>query len=80
MDCERFFELLYVVVDEDPDFDTFRELRLHLTNCPECARRALLARRVVTLVRERCHREQAPERLRLRILGSFPHRRRPSPS
>lgn len=40
----------------------------HVSDCPECARQAEHARRIVTIVRERCTRQRAPGDLRERIL------------
>ena len=50
--------------------------RSHVADCPHCAQEAQLTRRLLTIVRERCVRCEAPSRLRARILAGLPRRRR----
>jgi mycothiol system anti-sigma-R factor len=77
MDCERLFEVLFLYLDDELDDAQLSPLKEHLENCPHCSQRADYTRKLLVLVRERCVRCQAPTRLRVRILTSFPHRRDP---
>lgn len=74
MNCNRARELLFLLVDEQVEGEDAEALQAHVSDCPPCARRVAIARKLVMVVRERCTRRRAPEHLRLRILGSLRHR------
>lgn len=74
MDCSRFEELLFLYTDDQLEQEVVVSYRRHIELCPECARRAAYTQRFLTVVRRRCVRAPAPERLRRRILASLPHR------
>ncbi|MEM6793094.1 MAG: hypothetical protein AAF725_03890 [Acidobacteriota bacterium] len=46
-------------------------IRRHVSICPDCARQAAHAQRIVAIVRERCARETAPVDLRERIVATL---------
>lgn len=75
MNCRKVREVVFLYTDNEMDGELLVSFREHVELCPRCARRLDLASKLVWLVRERCQRAAAPERLRERILGSFPHRR-----
>jgi mycothiol system anti-sigma-R factor len=75
MDCRRVHEVVFLYADNEMEDDLVVDFQQHLELCPHCARRLEEARRLLILLRERCLRASAPERLRQRILTSFPHRR-----
>jgi mycothiol system anti-sigma-R factor len=75
MNCRRVREALFLYVDNELEAELVVSLRHHLDLCPGCARQIEHTLRLLTLVRERCRRASAPERLRQRILVSFPHRK-----
>ena len=75
MDCERAWEVVFLIGDKQLEPDLTRAFEDHLDSCSRCARKAVATRRVLAMLRERCIRQQAPTRLRLRILTSFEHRR-----
>jgi mycothiol system anti-sigma-R factor len=75
MNCKRVEETMFLVTDNELDEDVLVVFRRHLELCPHCARRFEVVSRFLALVRERCCRRAAPDRLRIRILASLPHRR-----
>ena len=75
MDCRQVREVVFLYTDNEMGEDLLVSFRSHLDRCPGCAARMLRAARVVRLVRQRTVRARAPERLRIKILTSFPHRR-----
>lgn len=75
MDCKRVSEVIYLFVDNEMEEDLLAPFKDHLERCPECAAHTNHAQKVIFIVRERCVRCCAPDRLRLRILTSMPHRR-----
>jgi len=77
MNCKRVNEVLFLFFDNELEDDLLDPFRDHTNGCPVCARRLDYTRKLLLLVRECCRRESAPERLRLRILASMPHRRPP---
>lgn len=75
MDCSRFEEILFLSCDDGQlEQEIVVSYRRHIELCPDCARRAAFANRLLAILRERCRRASAPERLRRRILSSLPHR------
>jgi len=77
MDCRKIREeLVFLYVDDD---EMGQELLVafhrHVSDCPHCAQKAQLTRRLLTIVRERTERRRAPGHLRLKILANLPHRR-----
>lgn len=79
MDCKRAREVVFLFVDNEMEEDLVVDFRTHLADCPLCAERIDYTLRLLAIVRERCVRERAPERLRVRILSHLPHRRRGEP-
>lgn len=75
MNCKRVNEVLYLFFDNELEDDLLAGFRSHMNGCPDCARRLDYTRKLLFLVRECCRRQSAPERLRVRILASMPHRR-----
>jgi mycothiol system anti-sigma-R factor len=75
MNCQRFREVVFLYTDNEMGEDLRIDFQQHLELCPRCARRIDRARRLLSLLRARCARASAPERLRVRILTSLPHRR-----
>lgn len=66
MNCQRVYQNCFLLVDNE-DAEICSALLQHLAICPECARRVENARKLVLVVRQRCQRQVAPERLRIRI-------------
>ena len=70
MKCRKVKEEHVLVFSQD---EAGRNLTVaiqrHVSICPDCARKAEKTRRIVTIVRERCVREQAPLDLRQRIMA-----------
>jgi mycothiol system anti-sigma-R factor len=77
MDCNRARELLFLIVDDEVGVAESEALKAHVSGCQPCSRRVVFTRRLVTVVRERCVRREAPDHLRLRILDSL-RQRQPS--
>lgn len=75
MNCKRVNEVLYLFFDNELEAELLAGFRSHTNGCPQCARRLDYTRKLLFLVRECCRRQAAPERLRVRILASMPHRR-----
>jgi mycothiol system anti-sigma-R factor len=74
MDCAKFEEIVFLYSDNQLEQELVVFYRQHIDLCPDCARRAIYTHRLLTLLRQRCGRTTAPERLRRRILASLPHR------
>lgn len=76
MDCKRAREVMFLIFDDQLEEDLLDPFRAHLGDCPPCARKLDYTRKLLLIVRERCSciRRPAPDRLRQRILVSFPHR------
>ena len=74
MNCRRVREIVFLYTDNEMGQELLISFREHLALCPPCTRRMEAADRLLNLIREHCSRESAPERLRRRILTSFPHR------
>ncbi|HZF13962.1 MAG TPA: hypothetical protein VFE33_34650 [Thermoanaerobaculia bacterium] len=74
MDCKRVNEVIFLFFDNEMEEDLLSPFRDHVALCGACARRMDYTRKLLLIVRERCLRCSAPERLRHRILISLPHR------
>lgn len=74
MDCSKVREVVYLYTDNEMDEDLLISFREHVAVCPECARQAVYAERLIMVVRRGCVRATAPDRLRRRILSSLRHR------
>ncbi len=74
MDCQAVHVAMYRASDNELDGETLLSFRQHLTICAGCSHRFGFVSRLLTVVRGRCCRDQAPLTLRTRILASFPHR------
>jgi mycothiol system anti-sigma-R factor len=74
MDCHRVREAMFQATDNELPADSLVPFREHLSFCPDCAHQYTYLGRLVAVIRERCCRDAAPSRLKLRILSSFPHR------
>ena len=68
MDCRSFRASVFLFTDNEAGQDLVLEFREHASYCPGCAREMDRAVRVVTIVRQRCCRQEAPSGLRVRIL------------
>lgn len=79
MNCKRANEVLFLFFDNELEDELLAPFRDHTDGCPHCARRVDYTRKLLLLVRQCCRRESAPERLRVRILASMPHRRTAEP-
>jgi len=74
MDCKKVGEALFLFFDNEMEEDLLAPFRDHVSGCGDCAKRVAYTRRLLLIVREKCERCSAPERLRIRILTAFPHR------
>ena len=74
MDCSKVREVVYLYTDNEMDEDLLISFREHVAVCPECARQAVYAERLIMVVRRGCVRAPAPDRLRRRILLSLRRR------
>jgi mycothiol system anti-sigma-R factor len=74
MDCREVSSVLFLFFDNEMEEDLLTPFRDHVALCGECARRMDYTRKLLLIVREKCVRCSAPERLRYRILGDMPHR------
>ena len=75
MDCREVSAALFLFFDGEMDDEMLHPFRDHVGQCGDCARRVDYTRKLLLIVRERTCRCCAPERLRVRILTSLPHRR-----
>lgn len=73
MDCRKVREVVFVYADNEMEGDLLISFQQHVAICPDCARRTVYAERLITVVRKRCVKEVAPERLRQRILIGLRH-------
>jgi mycothiol system anti-sigma-R factor len=67
MDCKEVRETIFLFTDGEMGEDLVVSFRAHMALCPDCARQIDYTRKLLLLVRERCCRQSAPERLRHRI-------------
>lgn len=71
MNCKRVSQECFLLIDNEVDSDVGAALLQHLASCPSCARHFEHKRKLVFVVRERCHRQVAPEGLRIRIQATL---------
>jgi len=71
MDCRHARQVIFLYVDNEMEEDLHVAFERHITVCPHCAQRIEYTQRWLTLVKRRCLRVRAPERLRQRILSSL---------
>lgn len=76
MECREVREVVFLYTDNEMGEELLISFRHHVAHCPRCAARIVRAETLVRVVRQRCSRAAAPERLRTRILTRSPHRRR----
>ena len=62
-------EFVLVFGRQEPGRRLTVAIRQQVADCPECIQLTAKTRRIVTIVRERCVRRQAPGDLRERIIG-----------
>lgn len=74
MDCKEVGAALFLFFDNEMEEDLLAPFRDHVSCCGDCAKRVDYTRKLLLIVREKCIRCSAPERLRVRILTSLPHR------
>jgi mycothiol system anti-sigma-R factor len=74
MDCKEVGAALFLFFDNEMEEDLLAPFRDHVSGCGSCAKQVDYTRRLLLIVREKCIRCTAPERLRMRILTSLPHR------
>lgn len=78
MGCKEFREeLVFLYIDHEMGQELLVACKQHVSLCPNCAEKAQFVQRLLSLVRERARRRQAPRRLRAKILSRMPHRRIP---
>jgi len=75
MDCKRVREVIFLFFDNEMDDELLTPFQDHVSHCGHCAHTMVYTRKLLLIVRQRCVRCTAPERLRHRILISMPHRR-----
>jgi mycothiol system anti-sigma-R factor len=74
MDCQRVRIAMYRVRDNELEPDLVAGFTEHLASCSDCAERFSFVGKLLSLIRERCCRYNAPSTLKIRILASLPHR------
>jgi mycothiol system anti-sigma-R factor len=75
MDCKEVNAALFLFFDNELEEALLTPFRDHVDGCSDCAKQVDYTRKLLLVVRERCIRCSAPDRLRQRILVSLPHRR-----
>lgn len=74
MDCKEVGEVIYLFFDNEMNEEQLTPFRDHVAGCGHCAQQMSYTRKLLLVVRQRCLRCTAPEKLRHRILISLPHR------
>ena len=74
MDCKEVSLVLFLFFDNEMEEETLTPFKDHVGRCGDCAKQVDYTRKLLLIVRERTVRCSAPDRLRHRILISFPHR------
>jgi mycothiol system anti-sigma-R factor len=74
MDCKEVGAVLFLFFDNEMEEELLTPFRDHVSRCGHCAKQMDYTRKLLVIVREKCVRCSAPERLRHRILTSLPHR------
>lgn len=67
IDCERFVESLYLLLDGELDPELCAKLELHMARCSGCLGRHDIERRFKELVHRTCGEQVAPAALLARI-------------
>jgi len=70
MDCKRVVEVIFLFFDNEMDEELLTPFRDHVSHCGDCAKRIDYTRKLLMVVRQRCLRCTAPDR----ILFNMPHR------
>ncbi len=76
MDCKKAHDCFYLFADDEMGEELLVTFRAHLGHCPECERRILYTRKLLSLVRRGCAKRPAPKKLRIRILAHIAERGR----
>ena len=71
MDCKGARQVIFLYVDNEMGEELHVAFKQHMSACPRCAQRIEHTQKWLTLVKRRCVRVQAPERLRRRIITSL---------
>jgi len=74
MDCKEVGTVLFLFFDNEMEEELLAPFRDHVAQCCHCTKRMAYTRKLLVIVREKCVRCAAPDRLRHRILTSLPHR------
>lgn len=74
MDCKRVGEVIFLFFDNEMDEEQLTPFRDHVSSCGDCSKKIDYTRKLLLVVRQRCLRCSAPDRLRHRILFNMPHR------
>ena len=73
MDCRGAKKVVFLYIDNEMGEELHVAFEQHMSVCPRCARQIEYTQNLLKLVKRRCARVQAPERLRRRILTSLRH-------
>ena len=68
MNCQECLDQMWQYIDGELDMASTDELQHHLAQCRECFSQAELERRLKEMMRRACGGEQAPARLRERLV------------
>lgn len=71
MDCNGAKQVIFLYVDNEMGEELHVAFERHMSVCPHCAQRIEYTQKWLTLIRRRCIRVQAPERLRRRIITTL---------
>jgi mycothiol system anti-sigma-R factor len=74
MDCKEVGAVLFLFFDNEMEEELLTPFRDHVSRCNTCSKRVDYTRKLLVIVREKCIRCTAPDKLRHRILTSMPHR------
>ena len=78
MDCKEVNAAIFLFCDNELEEALLTTFRAHVDGCSDCAQQVTYTRTFLLIVRERCARCSAPDRLRHRILHDMPHRQHAS--
>jgi anti-sigma factor (TIGR02949 family) len=71
VDCQRVLERVYEFIDHELDTASSDAIRTHLVACEPCLERFDVEQAVKALVRQHCGGDQAPNKLREKVLGQL---------
>jgi len=75
MKCKEICEeLVFRYADNEMEHEMRVAFKLHVADCPECAKKAKRAERLLMIVRKKSVRTTAPSHLRRRLLDSLRRR------